>query len=128
MKKLIVLFSVIAFAICPFTPSTGNDRIPSSDGVEEIIFHISGEAGDIYRSPSVVPFTCYYYAQANMLVLYSSSISLDAFVTIEDTLNGGQNQQSVHICSVPTIIYLPSSSCYNIDIEIGEIIYSGYIS
>lgn len=47
MKKLIVLFSVIAFAVCPFTPSTGNDRIPSSDGVEEIIFHISGEAGDI---------------------------------------------------------------------------------
>ena len=109
MKKFIVLFAFIAFAMCHFTPSTGNDRIPSSDGVEEIIFHISGEAGDIYRTPDVAPFSCFALYQMNMLMFYSGQISSVATVTIEDLNTGEQQESEIVISSTPSIIDLPVS-------------------
>lgn len=123
MKKLIVLFSVIAFAMCPFTPSTGNDRIPSSDGVEEIIFHISGEAGDIYRTPDSAPFTCFLYPMLNALAFISYSISTDAVVSINDLTTGANEEANIVIGSVPSFIFLPSNGSYSISVRLSSGIY-----
>lgn len=114
MKKLIVLFSVIAFALCQFSPATGNDRIPSSDGVEEIIFHISGEVGDIYRTPDVAPFSCFAFYQMNLLMFYSDQISSVATVIIEDLNTGEQEEYEIVIGSTPSTVYLPASGIISI--------------
>ena len=129
MKKLIVLFSVIAFAVCPFTPSTGNDRIPSSDGVEEIIFHISGEAGDIYRTPDIAPFSCFAFYQMNMLMFYSGMISSVATVIIEDLNTGEQQESEIVIGSTPSTVYFPASGNISIIVILQNgLYYSALIS
>lgn len=118
MKQFTLLFIIVALATCPFLCSTGTNSSPSTQTVEEVIFHTIGESGDINRGPSTIPFSCYAYGALNMLVFNSSTINAEATVTVEYTSTGYLERTIILISTCPAEVYLSSPGEFSIDVEL----------
>lgn len=118
MKKVVALLSVIITVLNAFALPVQSDGTSVSDGTEEIVFHLSGESGDIVRSPEAAPFTCLAYFQTGLLLFYSDLIATGAIITIENMVTGDIQESSIVMGPVPVAVYLPTSGSISISVAL----------
>lgn len=117
-------FIVSLIALSLFSVAHGINQTPPDD----IPIYTPPPPGNTPHAPQLSPITCYLFSSTESLALFSSTITANALVLLENTITGGFSIDEVYISSVPETIPLLGPGNYSITITMssGTVYYGSF--